>query len=151
MLMQGHIANLLQPYLDGALPPAEREQAAAHLAACALCREEHDLLAQARQLMAPLPSKDARAGFAATVALAARDKRVSPFAQWLRWSAGGLALAGAAAAAVVLVTPTQVQRHDEMVLAQRLELLEDMTVMQNQEALEDLEVVVELHTLEARP
>jgi anti-sigma factor RsiW len=150
--MLGHVANRLQAYLDGSLAPAEREQAAAHLAACPACREEHDLLAQARLLIAPLPVKDPRPGFAVTVAAAARDKRVSPFAQWLRWSVGGLALAGAAAVAVVMATPASPPpRGEELVLAQRLELFEDMTVMQNQEALEDLDVVSELHTLEARP
>jgi anti-sigma factor RsiW len=150
--MQAHIASRLQAYLDGALPPAERDQAAAHLAACPACREEHDLLAQGRSLIAPLPRKDPRAGFAATVALAARDGRVSPFAQRLRWSVGGLALAGVAAVAVVVATPVAPPpRGDELVLAQRLDLFEDMTVMQNQEALEDLDVVAELHTLEARP
>ena len=150
--MQAHIASRLQAFLDGALPPEEREQAAAHLEACAACREERDLLLQGRSLVAPLPPKDPRPGFAATVALAARDRRTSPFTQWLRWSVGGLALAGAAAVAVVIATPAAPPpRGDELMLAQRLDLLEDMTVMQNQEALEDLEVVAELHTLEARP
>jgi anti-sigma factor RsiW len=148
---QGHIAGRLQAYLQGALPPEEQEQAAAHLAACAACREEHDLLGQARSVIAPLPAKDPRAGFAASVALAARDRRVSPFAQWLRWSVGGLALAGAAAVAVVIATPAATPPREELVLAQRLELFEDMTVMQNQEALEDLDVVEVLHTLEAHP
>jgi anti-sigma factor RsiW len=150
--MQGHIANQLQAYLAGALPPEEREQAAAHLAACPACREEHDLLTQARSLIPPLPAKDPRVGFAAKVALAARDAQVSPFAQWLRWSLGGVALAGAAAVAVILATPvSHPHRGEEMMLAQRLDLYEDMAVMQNQEALEDLEVVEVLHTLEARP
>ena len=115
--------------------------------------DEQELLAEARKVIPPLPPRDPRAGFAAAVALAARDRRVSPFVQWLRWSAGGLALAGAAAAAVVLATPSikAPSRGDELVLAQRLDLFEDMTVVQNQEALEDLDVVAELHTLEARP
>lgn len=102
----------------------------------------------ARALLRPQPTEP-RAGFAASVALAARDRRAGSFASWLRWSGGGLALAGAAAVALVFAQPgaAPAGRQDELVLAQRLELYEDMTVMQNQEALEDLEVVSVLHTL----
>jgi hypothetical protein len=113
--------------------------------------DEQEMVAQARALMAPLPPREPRAGFAASVAMAARDRQVSPFLQWLRWSLGGLVLAGAAAVAVIIAAPPSQRHREEMLLAQRLELFEDMTVMQNQEALEDLDVVAVLHTLEARP
>jgi anti-sigma factor RsiW len=149
-----HIGDILQAYLAGALPAGEREHAAAHLDGCPQCREERDLLQAARALVPALPEREPRAGFAASVALAARDGRVSPFAQWLRWSLGGLAVAGAAALAVTVALPSApARRSDELMLAQRIDLFEDMTVMQNQEALEDLDVVEVLHTLqqEARP
>jgi hypothetical protein len=55
-----------------------------------------------------------------------------------------------AAVAVMVATPSRPQ-HDDLMVAQRLELFEDMTVVQNQQALEDFEVVEVLHTLEARP
>lgn len=112
---------------------------------------EQELMAEAQRVMPPLPAVEPRTGFAAMVALNARDQLLEPsFGAWLRWALGGLALAGAAAIAVVSVDPRPHHSHDVM-LAQRLEMLEDMTVMQNQQALEDLEVVAVLDKLEARP
>jgi len=142
----------LQAWLSGALSPAEHEEAAAHLDGCATCRDERDLLAAARAVLAPLAPRDPRAGFAAMVALNARDRRQPAFASWLRWSFGGLAVAGAAALAVVVAMPAA-HHNDELVLAQRLDLYEDMAVVQNQQALEDLDVVEVLHVLQpvARP
>src|SRR2546423_14486140 len=60
---------------------------------------EEDLLREAQAVIRPLPAREPRAGFAAMVALNARDRRGSSFAGWLRWSFGGLAVAGAAAGA----------------------------------------------------
>lgn len=116
---------------------------------------QHDE-AEARALFGPLPDREPRAGFAATVALAARDRQGAPLLAWLRWSLGGLSLAGAAAVAVVLAQPVvrgPVSGADALVVAQRLDLYEDLPVLQNQEALEDLDVVEALHLLspEARP
>src|SRR5438132_11195245 len=82
-----HIGDRLQAFLSGGLSPAEREQADAHLSACAQCREERDLLAAAAALIPPLPPREPRAGFAAMVALNAHDRR-EPFVRWLRWSLG---------------------------------------------------------------
>jgi anti-sigma-K factor RskA len=112
---------------------------------------EDELLREARAVLPPLPEREPRAGFAAMVALNARDRR-RPFASWLRWSFGGLAVAGAAAVALAVAMPPA-HREDDVVLAQRLELFEDLSVVQNQQALEDLDVVEVLHTLqpEARP
>jgi anti-sigma factor RsiW len=146
-----HIAERLRAYLAGSLPAPEREEEESHLAACAACRDERELLAEALALVQPLPPFEPRAGFAAMVALTARDGR-RPFAEWLRWSLGGLALAGAAGLALAVAVPKQ-QHTDEAMLAQRLDFFEDMTVMQNQQALEDLDVVAELDKLvpEAHP
>jgi anti-sigma factor RsiW len=147
----GHIAERLQAYLSGTLTPYERAVAESHLASCAECREERDLLTAALSVVRPLPDFEPRAGFAARVALNARDAR-APFVQWLRFSLGGLAVACAAGLAVVATLPAQ--RHgDEVLVAQRLELFEDLAVVQHQQSLEDLEVVEVLHTLgpEARP
>lgn len=146
-----HITDKLQALLSGALSGQDREQAEAHLAACAGCREERDLLVSARALLLPLPEMEPRAGFAARVALDARDLRHSPFDRWLRWTAGGLATAAAAAVLVAVLPGPRQAGGDELKLAQRLELYEDLAVLQNQQALEDLEVVSVLHTLEARP
>jgi len=107
-----------------------------------------ELLASARSVISPLPSVEPRAGFAAMVALTARDRRGSAFSAWLRWALGGLAVAGAAALVAVIASPGPRHRADELMFAQRLELYEDMSVMQNQEALEDLDVVEVLHKLQ---
>ena len=114
--------------------------------------DDQTLLREALEVVPRLPDFEPRAGFAASVALAARDRRRAPWA-WLRWSFGGMAMAGAAALAIIAVTPgSPVVHNDDVVLAQRLELYEDMDVVQHQEALEDLDVVEVLHTLqEAKP
>ncbi|MGZ6144325.1 MAG: hypothetical protein ACXWLM_13370 [Myxococcales bacterium] len=110
------------------------------------------LLAEGRAILPPLPDREPRVGFAAMVAANAAERRQrSGFGAWLRWSFGGLAVAGAAAAAVLLAMPSQRPQREDLMVAQRLDLFEDMTVVQNQQALEDLDVVEVLHTLEARP
>jgi predicted anti-sigma-YlaC factor YlaD len=146
-----HVADRLQALLSGAAPLEERAAAEAHLAACARCREERDLLASARPVVPPLPPLDPRAGFAAKVAFNARDRRGSPMGRWLRWMVGGACVATATFAAALLLTGRMDPRGDSAVLAQRLDLFEDLAVLQNRDALEDLEVVSVLHTLEVRP
>jgi len=145
MTVGPHIADKLQRELT----PQERE----HLLACTACREENELLQSAREVIAPLPAAEPRVGFAAMVALNARDRRAPGFAHWLRWALGGAALAGAAALALVVAMPGGSLRSREVMIAQRLDLFEDMTVLQNREALEDLDVVSVLHQLqpEAQP
>jgi hypothetical protein len=114
--------------------------------------EEKELLAEGLRVLPRLPDLEPRAGFAAMVALNARDSR-KPFTQWLRFSLGGLAVAGVAGLVLVVAVPKQQRAPDDLMLAQRLELFEDMTVMQNQQALEDLDVVEVLDKLvpEAHP
>ena len=114
--------------------------------------DEQALLAEGRAIMPPLQGREPRAGFAAMVASNAAQRR-SGFGAWLRWSFGGLAVAGAAAAALLLAMPPQRAEREDAMVAQRLDLFEDMAVVQNQQALEDLDVVEVLHTLspEARP
>jgi hypothetical protein len=108
--------------------------------------DDEVLLREARQVMPALPAVEPRAGFAASVALAARDQRLGSGVHWLRWAAGGLAVAGVAGGALFLAQPRP--RPAEMMLAQRLDLYEDMGVLQHQEALEDLDVVSVLHELQ---
>ena len=105
--------------------------------------DEATLLREARTVLPPLPAFEPRVGFAASVALAARSPRRFG---WLRWAAGGLAVAGIAAGALRLARPPPAP--SELLLAQRLDLYEDMAVLQHQEALEDFEVVSVLHELQ---
>ncbi len=110
--------------------------------------DDEGLLREAREVVPPLPVFEPRAGFATSVALAARDQRLGAGSgfHWLRWAAGGLAVAGVAAAALVMARP--LPPPVELLLAQRLDLYEDMAVLQHQDALEDLEVVSVLHELQ---
>ena len=110
--------------------------------------DDEKLLSEAREVLPPLAAFEPRAGFAASVALAARDQRRSQgfgFG-WMRWAASGLAVAGVAAGALFLARPRP--QPSELMLAQRLDLYEDMAVLQHQESLEDLDVVSVLHELQ---
>jgi anti-sigma factor RsiW len=147
----GHVEDKLQSLLSGAVPSKEQAEAEAHLASCARCREERDLLVSARSVIAPLAPAEPRIGFAATVAFNASAGRSSPFRLWLRWMLGGAALGTAAMAAAMVLTAHTDRVGGENALAQRLDLFEDLAVLQNREALEDLEIVSVLHQLEARP
>jgi len=145
-----HVGDRLQALLDGRLDAAQAEEAARHLAACAACAEERQLVTLARALVGATPEVQARPGFAVRVALAAADARARPFGglSW-RWALGGLG--GAAVAAGVLLavgTGRTPERSQELLLAQRLDLYEDLSVMQHREALENLEVVEQLDKLE---
>jgi anti-sigma factor RsiW len=147
-----HVADRLQALLSGGLPPVERTEVDAHLAACPVCSEERDLLASAHAMISPLSATEARPGFAARVALHAAGRGPTSFGQWIRWTAGGIAAAGTALAiAALLPAPLGHQRADDLRIAQRLDLFEDFAVVEHREALEELEVVSVLHTLEARP
>ncbi len=110
--------------------------------------DDEALLREARKVVPPLPDFEPRAGFAASVALAARDQRLGAGFSFLplRWAFGGLAMAGVAAGALVLLRPHQPP--SELLLAQRLDLYQDLAVLQHQEALEDFDVVSVLHELQ---
>jgi anti-sigma factor RsiW len=145
-----HIADRLNAYLAGALAPREAEEVRGHLSSCAACREERDLLEEARALTAPVVV-DVRPWFATRVAAQAAERRPRPIGRpWWRWAlAGGAAVAAALA---VLLVPRTAGRdglpREDLLVAQRLELYEDLNVVQNEDALEDLDVVEVLHTLQ---
>lgn len=94
------IRERLHDYLDGALPPGERGQVAAHVEVCVACREELDrlerLLEQARALPRSIaPPHDLWPSVAARVGV---GRRLGERSLWsLRWP-----LAAAAAALVVV-------------------------------------------------
>ena len=122
--------------------------------------EEEGLLRQARALLPALPESEPRPGFAQRVAARAMDERPRPWgAPWWRWVFGGAALAGGAAAFLLVLAPREpaagtgsvvqvaAPAEPELLLAQRLDLYEDLAVVQDQEALEELDVVSVLHEL----
>lgn len=108
-----HIEELLGGYVLGALEPDEHDHVTAHLASCQRCRREHERLAGVPAMLELVVSAEpsaAPAGLEATVLDAIHDaaRQRQPSSPW--WSRGsrgrrplvGAALAGAAAAAVVL-------------------------------------------------
>lgn len=149
-----HIQPLLLAYLDGALPPPQRDALAAHLAGCPDCEGELSLLREGRAVLPAGPSSEPRPGFALRVASNARARPARRLGLGVRWAlGGGFAVAGLAAAAALIAVGHRPQPSEDLRVARRLELYEDMAVMQHQQALEDLDVVAVLHTLprEARP
>src|SRR2546423_15704669 len=105
---------------------------------------EEDLLREAQAVIRPLPAREPRAGFAAMVALNARDRRGSSFAGWLRWSFGGLAVAGAAAIAEAPAM-TAPLNSEEVALAQRLALYQYLAVGQDQPGVHGNAALIERH------
>lgn len=148
MPQTGHVADRLAAWAAGDLPDSEAKQVRDHLASCAACSGERDLLQQAAPVVGPLGRAEPRPGFASRVAARAVELRVRPVgAPWWRWAFGGAVAAGIAAAVVVVARPRGAVPGEEVLFAQRLELFEDLGVVQNQDALRDLDVVAVLHTL----
>jgi anti-sigma factor RsiW len=144
-----HMADRLGALLAGTLAEDEAAEVRRHLASCASCAGERDLLQQAAAIVPRLPAADPRPGFAVRVAARAGELHPRPLgAPWWRWAfGGGLAVAAAAAAALLVARPATRAPAEELLVAQRLDLFEDLSVVQNQDALRDLDVVAVLHTL----
>ena len=149
MVRTGHIADQLAAWVAGDLPDSEAARVREHVASCAACSEERDLLQQAASVVSPTAFGEPRPGFAVRVAARAAELHVRPVgAPWWRWAFGGAVAAAVVAAGVALVAPRRAPAPgEELLLAQRLELFEDLSVVQNQDALRDLDVVAQLHTL----
>ncbi len=154
-----HVRDDLTALVDGALPPGRRAEVEAHLAACADCRAEHDLISSALRMLATVPAPAApAAGFEQRFyARLAREKahRPSPWERlslspW-RWTVPIAALSAAAVAVTVGVAET---RSDRLEMARHLDLLENYVVvasLDTVESAEDVDVVEHLNELEAKP
>ena len=155
-----HVQDDLTALVDGALPPERQAEVEAHLAGCAGCRAERDLVASAVRMVAAVPAPAAPApGFEQRFyARLAREKAARPSrrerlpgSRW-RWAAP-LAALGAAAAVAVTVGVAET-RSDRLEMARHLDLLENYVVvasLDTVESAEDVEVVEHLNELEARP
>lgn len=155
-----HPVEDLSAFLDGALPVAEQEHVAQHLAGCASCRAEHDRLAATaatlrRMAASPAISPTFEQRFYArlTAEKLARRRSLAErvglrWAGAWRWLAPGLA--GVAAAAVVLVYTGGQRRADEAFLAMHLDLFESYDEVANLDTIdnpEDVQLVAHLHEL----
>jgi anti-sigma factor RsiW len=83
----------LSAYLDGELPPAEREAARAHLAACPSCAAALKELSAPDAALRALPAVEPPPFFAARVAAAARglNEYHGPFRRFLRFPVPAMA------------------------------------------------------------
>jgi len=155
-----HVESDLTAYLDGALDPAGAAAVEAHLSGCAACRAERDRLASALRVVAalpppPTPSPTFGRTFWARVDAEPRPRRDSLGRLLVgRWAAFTALAGGAAAALVVLAAHREALRH-ERELAAHLDLFENYEVVASLGAVrsaEDAEVIAHLDELtEGRP
>jgi len=92
-----HPEESLAAYVDGSLGANERAEVEAHLSSCATCREEVELAARARPMLAALPELDVPPGTVRPETERIRALRPAR-ARRVRWAAG---LAAAAALAAI--------------------------------------------------
>ncbi|MDB4884257.1 MAG: hypothetical protein JWL95_3023 [Gemmatimonadetes bacterium] len=101
----GDIRDLLPELLHGRLAPAARERVEAHVATCAMCREEFGLLRDLRATLRRAPAIDAAAVAAAIPAYRAPVRR-----SWTSWRAAAaivtIAVGGTSVALVSRQTHT---------------------------------------------
>jgi hypothetical protein len=99
-----HPEDLLADYIDGTLPPDERAVVDAHLADCAVCREEIGLAGRAAAALAALPEEPVPLGLRPPILAEARREAAPRPHGWERyqWAAGLAAAACLLLVAVVL-------------------------------------------------
>ncbi len=149
-----HPTAELTAYLDGVLAPGERAEIEAHLEACPACQAERDRLASAIGLLSRLPRAEASPTFEqrfyarlATERAARVERR--GFLERIAWRWLGPGLAGAAAAAAVVLY-VGAERRDERFLAEHLDLFENYEAVASVgtvERPEDVAVVAHLDEL----
>jgi hypothetical protein len=101
-----HPSELLSEYVDGTLAERERARVDAHLATCQTCREEVALARAAVPALASLPEAPVPLGVTGRVVEVARTDAWSagrPDQRSPRWARATWALAGTAAASLVVV------------------------------------------------
>jgi anti-sigma factor RsiW len=153
-----HPLDDLTALLDGALPPARRDEVERHLAGCPACRAERDRLAAAVGALSALPAPPGPSPWFLT-RLEARlaDEPARPrgllarLSAW-RWRIAVPATALAAAAAVTVLAVRR-QHAEEAALASSLELLENYELVASVgevETAEDAAVIASLDELSPR-
>ena len=157
-----HPETAIVPYLHGDLRSPEREQVAAHVAACADCRrvaERHrevlDALAASRPEAPAVHWDRYRAELSARLEARRGDRRPA-MCDWRAWRPIPLALSAALVGVLIfLATGSGVHRStvatfspvEETVLGDRLDLLRHYAVLEQLDLLEDLDVIRHLDRL----
>jgi len=151
-----HPREELTALLDGALPPARRDELERHLAGCAACRAERDGLRAGIAALAavpppPGPSPSFGARLEARLARAAPPGLLGRLSAW-RWRLAAPAIGLAASAAIAVVAVRQ-HRRDVEAMAAHLDLLEDYEVVVSVgdvSTAEDAQIVASLDELAPR-
>jgi len=147
-----HLGDELTALLDGALEPAARERALAHLESCPACRAERDRLAGALRTLGRLPAPpEPSATFEQRFLARLARERVRPRGLLSRLPWRFLApLAAAGAAAAVMVGVGLHDRRQQRALAEHLELFEswELVASAGDVSGDDAEVVAHLDELE---
>jgi len=156
-----HVTEHLTAYVDGELSDIEQASVAEHLQRCEACAAEHALLASSLAALGELPPVEPSPGLRRQV-LAAVEAPPPGLIVRLRalLSPKLLVPASAALAAAAVLAVTVRDREapqaslDELLLAERLDLLKDYQVVAlapADVAVEDLEAVALLHELGDQP
>jgi anti-sigma factor RsiW len=148
----------LVAWLDGECDAAEAARVEAHVAACAACRREAELLRGSAALLARLPGLAAPAGFDARIVAAVRNTS-TPAGRVFHLRPG----VAAAAAAVVAVaagvwwfagsrdasSPGVLSAREEEALAEDLAVISSLDVLEKADAPELAQLVDDLDVIDA--
>lgn len=156
-----HPQTELIPYLRGELPPPDRERVAAHLEACAECRQAvgafRGLLEDLERAVPPPPAVDWRRYRAELRAKLAQRLWRPGVRRWWWVRPLPLALAtGLAGVLLLLVVQSGFRQakfngdltpYEEAVIGSRFDLLQHYAVLERLDLLEDLDVIQQLDRL----
>lgn len=144
----------LSLFLDGELTPREADAVRRHLTACAACRREMALLAEADDLVRELPVLTPSDTFERTFWQKVEQAEArSPFRKFSHYLVTGWrpilvgGLAGLAAVAIFSLGPHAQPSSEEVFIATHMELLDEFEVIHNLDLLEAWEA---LEALEER-
>lgn len=161
--MSEHPETAFVPLLRNELPPAEHARVTAHIAACAACARS---LEETREVLArlagslPVPPDVHWGAYRAQLRERVHARRATR-AGWRRFMQPlPLALSATAAALLVVIAAqtdfrpdapaSDVAAFEEVVIGDRLPLLQQYPVMEQLDLLEDLEIIRQLDRLPVR-
>jgi anti-sigma factor RsiW len=136
----------LVAWTDGELAPADARRVEAHVASCAACAREADLLRRTGELVGKLPRVQPSEGFADRVAAAARAESRLEAARagrparvrFLRWAAASAAVVVAGVGVAWLATrgndPARLSAREEEDIARDLLVLAHLSTLESGEA-----------------
>ncbi|MBS2030092.1 MAG: zf-HC2 domain-containing protein [Deltaproteobacteria bacterium] len=146
------VSEDLTAYFDGELAAPERARVEVHLATCAECRGELELVRGLSARMQAMPMIEPSAQLRRDVLNALPEPKPGLFA-WLRNLAplGGLAAAAGVMLSLSHVNTDRASSGGDIVLAENLEVVENLPALETADLSdEDLEVVAQLDQLEVK-